>query len=193
MSVFDKAVQVVLVHEGGLVDNKKDPGGVTNFGVSLRYVLDAVKRDGHLSAFFDFDHSGIVNADDIRKMTRDDAVRVYKTMWWDAQHYERLVDQQVATKVFDSAVNMGPSMAHKLAQRATNDLGYKLVEDGNLGPLSCNAINACSAREWLLTYCMRLRGFYDDLVKQHPDFAGFIDGWHRRANWPFGEPGAYVA
>lgn len=33
---FDDAVEIVLKHEGGYVNDKKDPGGETNMGISKR-------------------------------------------------------------------------------------------------------------------------------------------------------------
>ena len=33
---FDKSVLILFSWEGGLVNNPKDPGGVTNFGISQR-------------------------------------------------------------------------------------------------------------------------------------------------------------
>ena len=35
MSDFNDAIPTVLRHEGGFVDSPNDPGGATNFGVSL--------------------------------------------------------------------------------------------------------------------------------------------------------------
>jgi len=37
--VFQKAVEQVLAHEGGFVDDTDDLGGATNFGVTVRTVL----------------------------------------------------------------------------------------------------------------------------------------------------------
>lgn len=42
-SNFDRAMPLVLAHEGGLVDHPKDPGGRTNRGVTQR-VYDAFRR-----------------------------------------------------------------------------------------------------------------------------------------------------
>ena len=37
MSAFELAIPIVLKHEGGFADNPADPGGATNFGISLRF------------------------------------------------------------------------------------------------------------------------------------------------------------
>ncbi|KKK60142.1 hypothetical protein LCGC14_3027340, partial [marine sediment metagenome] len=36
MASFEKAIPIVLKHEGGYVHDKLDPGGETNFGISKR-------------------------------------------------------------------------------------------------------------------------------------------------------------
>ena len=33
---FEKALELVLHHEGGYVDHPKDPGGATNYGVTKK-------------------------------------------------------------------------------------------------------------------------------------------------------------
>ena len=40
LSKFDDIIDVVLKHEGGLVDDKDDPGGLTNLGLSQRAYPD---------------------------------------------------------------------------------------------------------------------------------------------------------
>jgi hypothetical protein len=36
MSKFDEIIEVVLEHEGGYVNDPKDPGGETNYGIAKR-------------------------------------------------------------------------------------------------------------------------------------------------------------
>ena len=38
MSDFNDAIPTVLRHEGGFENDVNDPGGATNFGVSLRWL-----------------------------------------------------------------------------------------------------------------------------------------------------------
>ena len=38
MSLFDKCLKIVLIHEGGYSDDPDDPGGTTNYGISLRFL-----------------------------------------------------------------------------------------------------------------------------------------------------------
>ena len=137
MSNFEKAVEKVLEHEGGYVDHKDDPGGATNYGISLRFVKQSTGID------LDVDGDGDIDADDIKAMTPEQAKEIYKTEFWEKYGYDKIEDENVATKVFDMCVNMGPRQAHKLVQRASNAAtnSKDLVEDGILGNKSFEAVN----------------------------------------------------
>jgi lysozyme family protein len=76
----------VLLVEGGLVNHPNDPGGVTNFGISLR-------------AYPQLGESGI------RALTRDDAARIYYTDY--VQKTPSTLPDGFRWFVVDSAVNHG--------------------------------------------------------------------------------------
>lgn len=169
MSSFDLAIPTILRHEGGLVDNPCDPGGITNHGVSLRWL-----RSKGLAG--DLNHDGDVDADDIRVMTVDDAKSFYLTYWWNAYHYSNIIAQAVATKIFDSAVNMGAPRAHSIAQ---NILG--VATDGILGPKSFAELNAMPSLKFITMYQDALAAFYRRLVYLDPRRQQFLKGWLNRA------------
>lgn len=194
MSDFDRAIPVILAHEGGFADHPADPGGITNHGISLRFALRELAKDadgdGRLDG--DVDGDGDVDADDIRKFSRDRAAEAYRRCFWDRYGYGRIVDQVVATKVCDMSVNMGGAQAHKLAQRAAVACGEAVVVDGALGPQSVAALNRCEPRELLLELCFQQQRFYQGLVMRKPSLVAFATGWAKRAGWPFTEAGAYT-
>lgn len=194
MSSFEQALDVVLKHEGGLADNPNDPGGITNYGISLRYVQTelADARDEHGDLFMDLDHDGKVDATDIRLLTPEIAGVIYRSRWWDRFGYAQLSDQQAATKVFDMAVNMGAKRAHILLQQALRDCGYaNFPVTGFLGPMTVKAVNESESRELLLATCRQQELFYQGLAHSQPKLAEFLPGWTIRAAWPF-RPGAYL-
>ena len=169
MSSFELAIPVVLRHEGGLVNNPNDPGGITNFGVSLRWL----KSKGLAG---DINHDGDVDAADIKIMTVAEATDFYRRFWWDQYKYGTIAAQMVATKIFDAAVNMGPVRAATLAQDVVGT-----VQDGVLGPKSFAEINAMSSLTFLVAYQNQMAAFYRRLVLLDPRRQQFLQGWLNRA------------
>lgn len=176
MADFSKAIAVVLEHEGGFVDDPVDPGGATNWGVSLRWL----ESTGDLLRG-DIDRDGDIDADDIRQMTREQAVSLYRHHFWDANEYARIAHNDVATKVFDMAVNMGPRQAHKLLQRAAQANLKHCVDDGILGPVTFRVVNHLSAEALLPAIRSEQAGFYRYLTAKKPKLNKYINGWLRRA------------
>jgi len=179
MASFDQAIGLILKHEGGWVNNPNDPGGATNFGISLRFLVDHPEAG-------DFDMDGDVDAEDIAGMTIEQASDIYRQFWWDMYRYDQFADQTIATKVFDHAVNMGAKRAHILLQTAMNKaFGLKLTVDGALGPASYRSINAVHDGDeeqiLLRTYCDEIWAFYQRLIANNSKLKVFAKGWQRRA------------
>jgi lysozyme family protein len=179
MSSFERAIPIVLVHEGGYVNDPADPGGATNFGVSLRYLISCGGLKFHPE--LDLNHDGKLDYLDIRAMSKDQAVAVYRRDWWDAEHYGNIADDDCATKVFDLSVNMGHIRAHKLAQTACRACGQNILPDGKLGPLSIAAINHCEPLCFLFHIRDNAALFYRSLAARNPKLSKFLPGWLRRA------------
>lgn len=181
MADFDPAIAVVLSHEGGYVDHPNDPGGATNHGVSLRWLLQQFVVEGLDPADFDFDGDGDVDAQDIRLMPREAAIEAYRQKWWNKYGYHQITDQAIATRMFSFSVNTGARQAHKFIQRACRACGWDLVDDGMLGPKSLAAINTIDPQQLLPALRSEAAGFYRGLVMKEKGFKAFLTGWLRRA------------
>jgi len=110
------------------------------------------------------------------------AKAVYKRLFWDPGQYAMIDDQTCATKVFDFAINAGPGNSAKVAQRAANDCGHQLVVDGDLGPKSFAAINACGPA-FVGTMAYEMGKYYRAVVANRPASAKFLKNWLKRAAW----------
>jgi len=181
MSVFEPAVLVLLADEGGWVDDPDDPGGATNYGISLRYLRELAQEDGDGELVGDIDRDGDVDGDDIRKMKREDAIGIYRAQWWDRFGYGSLESQLVANKVLDLAVNMGGPQAHKCLQRAARAGGQALIDDGILGPKTLAAINELATWPLLTALRSEAAGIYRQIVARRPASRKFLKGWLARA------------
>src|SRR6187401_363537 len=115
---FNKALQLVLAHEGGYVNHPKDPGGPTNKGITQR-VYDMYRKDKGL------------NTRSVKNIDKAEISDIYKTRYWDMIKGDRLPDG-IDYVVFDGAVNSGPGQSVKWLQRALGD-NYAGKVDGQLG------------------------------------------------------------
>jgi lysozyme family protein len=178
MSTFENAIPSILHHEGGFVNHPNDPGGATNYGISLRFLADHPEAG-------DFDGDGDVDVQDIANMTIDQAKEVYRKFWWDKYEYGLINDQTIATKVFDMSVNMGSGRAHKILQTALNKaFGLRLDVDGILGKGTRGVINSCAddvEQSLLKAICDEQFGFYQRLIANDPKLKVFEKGWKNRA------------
>lgn len=174
---FELAIPFVFKHEGLFVDDPQDPGGATNYGISLRYLKKFENSPKDILSLFDIDGNGLLNEEDIKKMTKEQAEKIYKKMWWDKFQYGRILNQSVANKIFDLAVNMGSIQAHTCAQRAVRAAnGTLLDEDGILGTKTIAALNRCVPEVLLAAIKSEGAGFYRFLNKPR-----YLKGWLNRA------------
>lgn len=174
MGCFSEAVLVVLKHEGGFSNHSADPGGATNFGISLRWL----KSQG---LYGDLDDDGDVDINDILSLDIEKASIIYREKWWDRYHYDRFKNCSIATKVLDMSVNMGPSRAHKILQRSINTLGGNLSVDGIVGPITITAVNIEDSQTLLDEIRQEQARFYLGLIARRPSMSVFRKGWLARA------------
>jgi len=180
-SHFDKAILITLKHEGGFVNDPVDPGGATNWGVSIRFLKGAGDGDGDGFLDGDIDHDGDIDVDDIKNMTVEQARKIYRTHFWDKYDYDKIVDFTVAARLFDMTVNMGAIQAGKIIQRAANNCGQNLVVDGKVGKNTFAAINCVDPDMLMAEIRNEHRDFYLRLIEQKPQFEKYRKGWLRRA------------
>jgi type VI secretion system secreted protein VgrG len=174
MSHFDEAIKSVLVHEGGWCDYPEDPGGETNFGISMMFI-----RNQGLTA----KDLGLADMQPgcLRKLSLDTAKALYRKYFWDPFPYDKIDNYRIAAKLFDTAVNISPRNAHRMLQRV---LGDDLKVDGVLGPKTISATNAATPDLLLASYCQAHADYYKALAARKPEMKIFLKGWLERARWP---------
>lgn len=170
MRQFDDYFKVILEHEGGFVNHTSDPGGQTNYGISLLFLKGLVLADG------DIDHNGNIDGDDIRALTVNDSKKLYQKFFWDPLHLETLVNEELKLHLFDHGVNAGTKTAVKLLQRI---LG--LTDDGSLGPITIKAANSYIGNI-IEKYKEARQGYYLAIIAKNPKLIVFQKGWFNRIN-----------
>lgn len=157
MGNFEKALAFVLSHEGEIANDAGDAGGLTKYGISQRSYPDL----------------------DILNLSKDQAAEIYHRDFWPS--YQGF-PEKVATKVFDLAVNMGHRQAVKILQRALRSCGaLKILDDGVLGPLTKQAVEAAQPDLLVVALRSEAAGFYRALAEQKPQNQKFLQGWLNRS------------
>lgn len=181
--LWKRAAETVLEHEGGYVNDPADPGGATNWGVSLRFLKLEIELGRLYGDNFDFDGDGDVDAADIKMMPQADALEVYKARFWTPYGWDRF-HPSIAIKAFDLGVNMGPRQAIKLLQRACRACGEEIADDGAMGPITAGTVRGlgeADAGALLAALRSEAAGFYRALIAARPAFDKYRRGWIRRA------------
>ncbi|TKT73667.1 secretion activator protein [Afipia massiliensis] len=99
---YEMALTRLLKDEGGYTDHPSDPGGPTNFGITLN---DARRY-----------WKGNATTDDVRALPQSVARRIYRERYWNAMRCDEL-PAGVDYAVFDYGVNSGIGRAGKVLRR----------------------------------------------------------------------------
>jgi len=155
---FPQCFALVLKNEGGYVDNPSDPGGATNLGCTKATWEAWV---GHP-----------VTKDDIKALTPNDVMPLYKAKYWDTIKGDDL-PEGVDYAVFDYAINSGPSRAAKALQSVLS-----VTVDGQIGAATLRALETSNPREVATAVCEARLAFLQSLST----YATFGKGWSRRVS-----------
>ncbi|NYT62369.1 glycoside hydrolase family 108 protein [Alcaligenaceae bacterium] len=149
---FETAFERLIGHEGGYVNHPNDPGGETNWGITLRTARAA-------------GYSG-----NMRDLERSVAKAIYRTEYWGRAKAEQY-DGAIAFQVFDAAVNHGVGQAIRFLQRAV-----AVADDGAVGPVTLAAVRAATVTDVLSRFNAERLEFYTKLST----WPSFGRGWARR-------------
>jgi len=172
---MDELIEAVLDREGGYVNHPADKGGPTCFGIT-----EAVARaHGYRGA--------------MRQLPREDAVTIYRRLYWLRPCFDQVAlrSTSIAAELFDTGVNMGPTVAATFLQRALTALNRNgadyadLVPDGRIGNKTVEALDAflairgkASGEVVLLRALEALQGErYLRLAERRPANEAFLYGW----------------
>ncbi len=172
---FEIAIPWIFDAEGGLARQVNDRGGDTNYGISLKYLRNVGDRDGDGYADGDLDRDGDVDGEDIRIMTREEALWFYRRDFWDAANCGAF-PPAIALTLFDARVNHRPRTAVRLVQH-----GLKVTPDGVIGPVTLAAARRVgSNRRYLVRHLGYRAQLYSEIVAADSSQATFLRGWFNR-------------
>lgn len=151
MTNFDQAFTTLLGHEGGYVNNPNDPGGETNWGITVA----VARKYGYRGS--------------MRNLPVEVAKDIYRKQYWLPEF--DLIAYPVAFNLFDGAVNSGVNQSVRWVQRAV-----RVADDGVMGPITVKAINAVNPS----TLVMRMNGERLEFMTNLSTWSTFGRGWARR-------------
>jgi len=157
----------ILQYEGGFVNDPKDKGGATNMGVTL-----ATWR----MVGYDKDGDGDIDEDDIKLLSKEDAVKVLKLNYWNRWKADQITNQSIAEILVDWVWGSG-KWGIVIPQRI-----LKVVDDGIVGSGTLFALNSANQRGLHASIFQARKTFIEELVKNHPDQFKFFNGWMNRLN-----------
>ncbi|MEE2945465.1 MAG: holin-associated N-acetylmuramidase [Pseudomonadota bacterium] len=170
----------IVAREGGYVNDPDDLGGATKYGVTL----GTLHRLG-----LDLDGDGDVDVQDVRRISKDQAVDIYLEHYFRRPGIAALPDALQAS-VFDMYVNAGGN-AVKILQRLLNQMGQSVTVDGALGPQTNQASQAAAAlapAHLADAYAIARRNYYFKIADQRPASRKYArtrrggkGGWIKRA------------
>jgi lysozyme family protein len=146
-----------LVFEGGFVDNPQDPGGATDFGITLGTLSHWLGRPASIA--------------ELKALTPGVKSAIYRALFWNVIQGDELPGG-VDLEVFDMAVNGGPKRAVEILQGCLGGL----VVDGVLGQKTLGAVQASPRLPLISLYAARRQAYYRGLST----FGTFGAGWLAR-------------
>jgi lysozyme family protein len=172
--IYNKYIDEILEKEGGYVDDPRDSGGETNYGITIA----VARKYGYTGA--------------MKNMPVAIARQIYKAMYWDSMKLDDVyrIAPLTASKLFDIGVNMGIGRAGEFIQTLLNVLnqGGKLYSDirvdGSVGGQTISAIKSLTAKRGANADVVLEKGlkclqgaFYINLSKKRPKDEDFVYGW----------------
>ena len=157
MTDYQECLDKVLKSEGGFVNNPKDPGGMTNLGVTKAVWEEFV---GHP-----------VSEADMKALTPEKVAPMYEQKYW-RPCYGEVLPRGLDFLVFSMGVNAGAGRSVKLLQQS---LGC--MADGIIGPATRGVISSSNIANLIVKFSEIRRQYYTSLNKPM-----FLKGWLTRCD-----------
>jgi len=169
-----RIIEGVLDREKGYVNNPKDAGGETMWGITV----ETARRNGYTGP--------------MRDLSRDQAAKIYLHEYVIAPGFMRIaaISMPIAEELVDSGVNCGTSRPGPWLQRTLNLLNREaklfpdLVVDGVLGPATQAALmytlrhRGADGEKVLLRCLNSLQGaYYMEITERRAANEEFFFGW----------------
>lgn len=167
MAKIEDSIAYVFQNEGGYGEPPRIDQP-TNMGITL---VDLLEYRGGEN----------VSVEDLKKLTKMEATEYYRRNYWEPMGLDGLVDQNIATAIFDTGVLHGIHAGVKYAQRVLNILNSPQTVDGIAGPKTISALNAVAREDFIRGYENVVSASYETIIAAKPEDEKYREGWETRA------------
>jgi lysozyme family protein len=170
----NKTISQIIGIEGGYVNDRRDSGGATKYGITER----VARQCGYKLT--------------MRELSRETAVDIYEKLYWNPLGLDSIasISEKLAHKLFDVGVNCGVSRASEWLQRSLNVFNRSgkdypdIIVDGDVGPRTIQSLKSLYAKrgdagaQSLYKAIKSLQGaHYLTLAERRPKDEAFVNGW----------------
>ena len=175
--IKNEIIGAILGHEGGYVNDPKDSGGETNWGITKA----TARQYGYNGA--------------MASLSKNEAIRIYDALFWEPMQLDEIARHSpaLAYVLFDLGVNAGVGRASRYLQRCLNVLNNQaqhyadLVVDGDIGAATMRAFKAYYERRGAkglriiagMVKAMQMN-HYITLAERREKDEKFVYGWAQR-------------
>lgn len=160
---IENSLLFTLKNEGGYVDHRSDAGGATNKGITIGTLSEYLGRPA--------------SKEDVKNLDYETIKQIYKKFYWDKLNLDLVVDQSIATALFDMGVLCGTGTAARLCQKV---LG--IPQTKKMDARTIEAINSTTDQKFIPAFADINIKRFEDIVKNKPSQRVFLRGWKNRAN-----------
>jgi len=165
---FDWCFERLIDVEGGYVNDIRDNGGATKYGITI-FTLEKYRKVE-------------CTVGDVQDLTLEEAKNIYRDWYWNPCKLENFESCPLSYLMFDQNVNRGLRPTSKTLQTV-----MELPVDGIIGPNTIsvmttfiNTVGTKALRDVLLEFVNSCQDSYCRIVAKEPKNVAFIGGWINR-------------
>jgi peptidoglycan L-alanyl-D-glutamate endopeptidase CwlK len=165
---FNTAFELLMIDEGGFVNDPADPGGATNYGITKSTLESYLQRK--------------VTVDEIQAISKNVAKEIYFKNYWRPLSCEEITNEAIAICLFNTGVLHGIIASGKAAQQSLVNLGITVRVDGIIGNATVSQLNKVDTKLFLKAFHKIILERIAVLIFKNPDLKRFEKGWTRRTD-----------
>lgn len=163
LGVFEKCQPVIEKWEGTFDNDPDDPGGATNFGITIGDLARWRKRD--------------VSVQEVADLSRAEARQIFLSFYWKAARCDEL-PLPLAQMTYDACILTGLRRGGRTLQLALGKQEAGLAVDGTVGPATVNAARRVDVQRAVRDFAEIAEAY----LRGRPGFGKYGKGWINRLN-----------